>query len=688
MICLPKSAGTRSWTGCVLALVLLMAGCATLIDPDVTVTDAPRCAALEKVGAYSAADLIDARGTRIALAAARFEPPVAHLNLIPYERPPRGPGFERNPVGGAVAGAAIPLAPCAALGALGPLAFGVCAVVALPVAAAGAAVGAAAGAAAAVDDEQSGANERASIERQAYEDRRARVAVEKRNFAAAAEKVDVNRLLVDRVAALARQDGIGSFEVLVQQGSQSINAPPRFDAGYDHVLEFALIEQSVIYSGYAHNPRFAFGISAQGRLVRVRDNAVVRTYTTAATTEARNSAAWAADDGRPFVQAVDDLLGKVAQTAVDQWLAPVVLDVPPGFARLAVLRDEGTASSLFTAEITLDGCRIGELGDGKYVEIAVAPGRHIVRSEPTLAIGTDSAAVTEVALREGQAGYLEFYSYRVMPIGLRSNFRIVDANVAESKMRRFERVGLNNLPPERGRGAQPSAVAKTTGNAAIGNLYKGNYWRYRFVDTRSGRPQWRRYEIARIDTNSLVEWIEAENADTSRADHGTGAYLNVTDGLQFAPYYFAFQPKGATGAIDEIRIVGGNPCGWAPSSVLNTNECEIRVEFEGGETITVPAGTFEAQRVRVRIFQHVWGYSSQARSGVVAEGRFWFAPKVGRVVSSTVTYEVEPTWTETMTLESYATGPGSSRAGLNTAPNSPRPPKSTSRSGNPTLRLP
>jgi len=91
----------------------------------------------------------------------------------------------------------------------------------------------------------------------------------------------------------------------------------------------------------------------------------------------------------------------------------------------------------------------------------------------------------------------------------------------------------------------------------------------------------------------------------------------------------------------------------APTSIYNTFSCEVRAQFLGPETLSVPAGTFETQRVRIEVFQRVHGTTAAGlQSGVVAVGTFWVSPAEKRLVKGVVNYETQQPWTESMELVS------------------------------------
>jgi hypothetical protein len=185
-------------------------------------------------------------------------------------------------------------------------------------------------------------------------------------------------------------------------------------------------------------------------------------------------------------------------------------------------------------------------------------------------------------------------------------------------------------------------------------IHLGDRWDYVYVDSRNRESGTRRFEITELSASIVKEQIALQDGRTIFAEHHGGAYLSMVGGMQFAPYYFVFQSEAGTSPVSKLKVEGGDPCGEAPVSIYNTYECEVSAVFEGSESVTVPAGTFQAQRVRVKIYQQVWGTTAAGSiSGVIAYGQYWVSPKAGRVVKAVITHEVDGTWTETLELISF-----------------------------------
>jgi len=196
--------------------------------------------------------------------------------------------------------------------------------------------------------------------------------------------------------------------------------------------------------------------------------------------------------------------------------------------------------------------------------------------------------------------------------------------------------------------ASPSAVVRESAPprsmppaAGPGGLGEGNRWEYRYIDSRNGRTTSRRFEITRVDASTIVERIELEN----------GKVL----GMQYAPYYRAFQRDAVIGPTDSLRVESGDACATRrinANDYAASHECLVRAEPVGTETINVPAGTFQTQVVRVIVKSEAFGGHRGAQSSVVSDAKFWISPKAGRIVKAVVNYEADRPWTETMELAS------------------------------------
>jgi len=405
-----------------LAAVLLLSACTTARQVSV-------CAPLDAgAGRRSLAAPI-AQG-RIALAAGRNVSPVTHIDKIADDRPPPGVPVGRNPASGAAIGALGGASLCAPLVFLFPPAMVGCLAVAGPVlVTAGAVAGGVAGGAAAADDEESGAVRRAEEARREFDRQVSEREAAQQNVSSMAAAIDLNRRLVDKTRALARESGLGDFDALADQGPRELNAPPRYVAPYDYVLELALTERVLTSTGSIAAPDFAFGFSVQGRLVRMGDNAVVRTYVATDQTDTRGVAAWTAEGGKPFQDAIDRSLDRLASTALEHWLKPALRGADEGKGKIVVIRPERRGGWYHPAEISIDGCAAGTLNDGTHLVFELSAGHHILRSEATWWSGDAMAAETGVDLEAGQTKY---YFYFFLSGGKTSSMSEIDRAAGEN----------------------------------------------------------------------------------------------------------------------------------------------------------------------------------------------------------------------------------------------------------------
>lgn len=194
---------------------------------------------------------------------------------------------------------------------------------------------------------------------------------------------------------------------------------------------------------------------------------------------------------------------------------------------------------------------------------------------------------------------------------------------------------------------------ETTTTAGFGGLRSGDRWEYRYVDSRSGRTGVRSFEIEQFADGQIVERVELEGGETLTTTHRGGAYLEMHGGMQFAPYYTAYTSSSLPQSMPALEVFGGDACEQGPKTIYRTAECEVNAEHLGSETVTVPAGTFETQLVRVKVRQEMWGSAVAYLNGPVAEARYWISPAAGRIVRAEIRYDLERPWTETMELVFY-----------------------------------
>jgi len=215
-------------------------------------------------------------------------------------------------------------------------------------------------------------------------------------------------------------------------------------------------------------------------------------------------------------------------------------------------------------------------------------------------------------------------------------------------------VATESVPTTPAASPEPLQTASVVESAQIPR--QGDHWEYAYARSSDGRSGTRSFEVLRRSGHVLTETIVLEDGTTTLAEHQRGAYLDMTAGMQFAPYYFALGNQAAEGKLDGIRVVGGEACvdrgDYAYGAILS---CNVLVEFGGIESVTVPAGTFDAKVVRITVSQErISGYGG--RVGVLGTATYWFAPKAGRLVKAIVKHDAERPWTETMELVSYQAG--------------------------------
>jgi hypothetical protein len=199
--------------------------------------------------------------------------------------------------------------------------------------------------------------------------------------------------------------------------------------------------------------------------------------------------------------------------------------------------------------------------------------------------------------------------------------------------------------------APPPAALPPAGGPE--GVHVGDRWAYRFVDSRDGHSVSRKFQVTGVDSNAIFERIELDDGRIATAAHHGGAYLNMTGGMQYAPYHFAFQSSAAPGEVDRVKVEGGDACAtrrYAAGDYAASYACQVRAVFSGTETVTVPAGPFQAYVVRVNVVAE--RTHGGFRTIPVVTGKFWISPDAHRMVKAIVDYDAERPWTETMELVS------------------------------------
>lgn len=367
-------------------LAVCITGCAT-------VRDIPNCPKSSEAQADKAADRIWP-GARIALAAGRF----SALNTVELTRTNASPGVN-NPAfltgAGVGAGAAKGAAYCSYWGTLEFLClpFG---------AAVGAVYGGVVGAVYAVDANAKAANTQEGQEKAAKMEK---VQAAEGRIAAAVESVDLNRFLLDEIARYARESGVGSFPELYDQGPKSLDDKPQYHGPRDFVFEIVLRETAVIEEVFRTTN--ALRLFIQGRLIRISDDSVVSVFTASEITEVQSPDQWNEENGKLVIQELKNALGRVAKQSVDQWIRPVINGENNKEVTVVIFRRDLDRARLRTVDISIDGCKVGSLGNDSYVTVKTWAGKRLMRSEGFSVIGKEFRGVAsqEINVAPGKTHY-------------------------------------------------------------------------------------------------------------------------------------------------------------------------------------------------------------------------------------------------------------------------------------------
>ena len=182
---------------------------------------------------------------------------------------------------------------------------------------------------------------------------------------------------------------------------------------------------------------------------------------------------------------------------------------------------------------------------------------------------------------------------------------------------------------------EPAVVAAT----APANRYPstGDTWTYRLSYPRL-RGQWGQRErpaathVVRADTVSQSEVAEqfAVDGGTPRAvRHPKGSYI-VTEGVSlFSPYLAVFEKVAPGLRLPAIETLD--------AACQSTYRCQAKVRSVASETMSVPAGRFEAMKVTI---EEQWTpFTAFSTAGSIAAdmtgGRtltVWYSPQVKRAV--------------------------------------------------------
>jgi len=202
--------------------------------------------------------------------------------------------------------------------------------------------------------------------------------------------------------------------------------------------------------------------------------------------------------------------------------------------------------------------------------------------------------------------------------------------LAESRLATLER------SPPAARPAAPIAAPPSSITSATRMPQAGDSWTYRLSYPRL-RGQWgqrdrapRMYVVTLKETGeAIIDMVSVDGGTPVEAKHEKGAALISQEASIFSPYLQAFTDLPASGRLRAITI--------ADPGCRSPYVCEVKGSVAGRETITVPAGTFNATRI---VITHEWrpGSGSVTHAAQMAQyqgGRtltVWYVPEIKRAV--------------------------------------------------------
>ncbi|MGE0875895.1 MAG: caspase family protein [Burkholderiales bacterium] len=217
---------------------------------------------------------------------------------------------------------------------------------------------------------------------------------------------------------------------------------------------------------------------------------------------------------------------------------------------------------------------------------------------------------------------------------------IIDPNI-ELELVGYQRdggvmVGNIGMSSPGGPGAQRAApivlasAGATQGAAALAGPAvprPGDRWSYEFKDLSVGRSRTHDVEVTAVGAEGIHESVASGASGTVALAHGPGTYLSGAGFVQFSPYLLAYRDP----AQGPVR---GDVVTRHLADCAGINSCAVEAVVEGSETVTVPAGTFEARKVTVDIQVQNAGMHSTFGGGRLAL-TFWYALQARRFVKAT-----------------------------------------------------
>ena len=174
--------------------------------------------------------------------------------------------------------------------------------------------------------------------------------------------------------------------------------------------------------------------------------------------------------------------------------------------------------------------------------------------------------------------------------------------------------------------AAPAAPVPAAAAPVPGYPRAGDSWVYRLTDIVQRQPARQRTYTVTVATSvegGIVDHVMVDGTVPVEAKHGKGNYL-VTQGVSvLAPYLGVFEDLRPGMALRNVNTYEDSTCRRA-------EVCEIEGRVMGRETISTPAGKFEAVKVT---FRQVWRPGNSGNQGLPSRDvSLWYAPQVKRVV--------------------------------------------------------
>lgn len=151
-----------------------------------------------------------------------------------------------------------------------------------------------------------------------------------------AKDLDLAPLLAAELERYAKSREIAGIVPLPDQGPRTPGEEPRYSGPVDIVLEFSITDVRATTPASAGLP-YRFIVAAKGRLVRVRDHAVLEQVSTRMATGAAAVGYWTADGGAALLAELRTLMQKLAQSSLEELLlvyrgdAEIAVAAPPVF---------------------------------------------------------------------------------------------------------------------------------------------------------------------------------------------------------------------------------------------------------------------------------------------------------------------------------------------------------------------